>query len=203
MKALKFIPLIILATYSSCSHKDYPDERLAFSTKYLNLIRPYASGDTLAFENERQQVDTFIITTIDSLIQNTKGFFINQRSYKWISVSYRQWPVNPWKHPTGTNNNTSEVEDNLIFINIYPDSLAEECYISFKRFRGSIEKGTDTLIHKSITANHLTFTDYYEVNNAALDLVKDSTDVKTVYITNNKGITAYQDQKGHWWTRIK
>src|SRR4029079_10734888 len=116
-------------------------------------------------------------------------------------------PTKQWTHEKierNTNNRVTKItneDDALILMNIYPDNGEESCAISFKNFRGKIAKGTDEIIDKPIFANGLVFNKYYKVENVALDLVKYPTDIKTIYITEEKGIVAYQDQEGRWWTR--
>ena len=138
---------------------------------------------------------------------NTKGSFTNQRAYKYVSFSYNQLPTKQWTHESierDANNNSAKItyEDNeLISINIYPDNGQESCNISFKNFKGKISKQNDKMLNKPITANGLTFNNYYKVENVASDLVQKPGDIKIVYVTNDKGIIAYQDQERHWWTR--
>jgi hypothetical protein len=194
-------------TLISCFKNEFPDEKLLFSDKYLNLLRPYEIGDSLIFKNSEGQVEAFIITGKDSIISNTIGWFIKSRSYKSVSLSYNQFPSKQWTHEfikRDANNKaikTTYKDDVLIFLNIYPDTGEEDCHIPFKNFRGWIRKGKDTIFNKSITANQLKINQYYKVENIATDLVRNPSDVKTVYIKVDKGIIAYQDQEQRWWTR--
>lgn len=193
---------------SSCSQRAFSDDKFIFSDKYLSLIKPYKVGDTLKFENSTHQTETFAITKSDSTIFNSKGWFMNTRPYKYISISYNQLPTKQWTHENterDANNNaikTTKEDDVLMSLNIYPDNGEQSCYFSFKNFRGWIEQGKDSVYSQPIIANGQKIDNYYRLDNEALDLVKSATDVKIVYINNDKGIVAYQDQNNNWWTRI-
>jgi hypothetical protein len=197
MRPQASIFLIFLTTLYGCAEKAYPDEQFSFSAKYLALIRPYMPGDTMIFKGKGQQADTIVITKIDSTIRNTKGGFINERPYKIIQIYCRQFPFERLDY------NRQSTDSNFVFINKYPDVQKESYSISFKRFRGDIEKGSDSLIQKPIMVSNIIIRSYYKVDNLALDLVKDSSDIREAYITNEKGLVAYQDQRGEWWTRIR
>jgi hypothetical protein len=144
MRPQTSIFLIFLTTLYGCAEKAYPDEQFAFSAKYLALIRPYMLGDTIVFKSKGQQADTIIITKIDSTITNTKGGFMSQRPYKIIQIYCRQFPFERLDY------NRQSTDPNFVFINKYPDVQEESYSISFKRFRGEIEKGSDCLIQKPI-----------------------------------------------------
>ena len=200
------ISILIISTVYSCSENDFSDNRFIFSDKYWNLIQPFKVGDTLLYKNNSEQIEIFVITKSGSTMVNTKGSFTNQRAYKYVSFSYNQLPAKQWTHESierDASNNATKIihEDNeLISLNIYPDNGEESCNISFKNFRGKITKQTE-MHNKPIFTNGLTFNNYYKVENVASDLVQKPGDIKIVYVTNDKGIIAYQDQEGHWWTR--
>ncbi|HET6995247.1 MAG TPA: hypothetical protein VFI06_09720 [Chitinophagaceae bacterium] len=209
MRLSKLIILVILiSAIYSCSDKAFPESKFVFSDKYASLIRPYKVGDTLLYKNDIGYIDTFVITRSGSTVVNTKGSLINQRAYKYISFSYNQLPTKQWTHEKierDANNNATKVtieDDELISLNIYPDNGEESCHISFKNFRGNITRKNDEMLDQPISTNSLTFNHYHKVENTALDLVKYPTDIKTIYVTEEKGIVAYQDQEGHWWTRV-
>jgi len=202
-----YIPFVFLGIFYSCSQKAaFPDERFEFSDKYLSLIAPYKIGDTLIFENALHEAEAFVITKLDSSILNEKGWFINARPYKNISLSYNQFPSKKWTHEKikrDANNNVimaTYEDDDLILLGIDPETNEQSCHFSFKNFRGWIGNG-DTLFSTPIIFDALTINKYYKVENVALDLVKNPTDIKSIYITNDKGLVAYQDQKGNWWKR--
>lgn len=71
----------------------------------------------------------------------------------------------------------------------------QSCSIALKNFRGYIED-SNKANNIPLVANNITLENYYSVANRAPDLMKDSSDIKTVFITKDKGIVAYQDQRG-------
>ena len=197
MKRLSiYISFLLSVTISSCFQQVFPEEKLVFSPKYLNLITPYKVGDTLKFEDSLHQIEIFAITKVDSIIFNKKGWFINARPYKEVSISYNQFPKKQW---VDANTNA---DNKLVLLTIYPDNQEQSCDFSFKNFRGSIQNGKDTISSTSVSVNSLPLSNYYKVENVADDLAKSSDDIKTIYITSDKGIIAYQNQKGKWWKRI-
>lgn len=208
MRPTQYIILLLFFwAVCGCDRRAFPENKFTFSTKYRNLIGPYNAGDTLLFRDIAGSIETFVISGIDSIMVNTKGWFMNQRPYKSVSFTYNQLPSKQWTHEVierDANNNilrTTSEDNDFISLGIDPETQDEGCDISFKNFRGVIEPGKDSIFFKPIIANGITIDNYYVIENVALDLVKYSTDIKTVYIDADRGIIAYQDQNANWWTK--
>jgi hypothetical protein len=206
--SLLIILILLIATVYSCSDNALPDHKFIFSDKYWNLIQSFKVGDTLLYKNNSEQIETFIISRSGSNTFNTSSSYSSQRAYKNVTFSYNQLPARQrtdQRNEKDANNKAAKTtyeDDELISFIIYPDKGEEICNISFKNFRGKISKQNDKMLSKPITANGLTFNDYYKVENIASDLAPDPRDIKVVYLANDKGIIAYQDQQGNWWTQM-
>jgi len=79
---------IILLFLSSCYWDAFPIEKYQIDNSFRDLIRPYKVGDTLIFQSSQNEIDSFLISKIDSSLNNRKGHFINARNTKTISVYY-------------------------------------------------------------------------------------------------------------------
>ncbi len=176
--------MLIISLTISCSGKIFPDEKFSLSKKYSDLIKPYKVGDTLLFQNKLHDIETFIITSYDSIMSNQSNWAIEQRPFKEVSVTYNPLPLRQWKDAvdkgTGDNgvNNVVMADDELMTIHITPDNRMQSCYISLKNFQGFI-KDSSRVNNVPLVANNITLEHYYSVANRAPDLVKDSSGIRT------------------------
>lgn len=201
---MKTLYIIILFCFfcSSCVWKAFPDNKYLFDKNLRDLVDCYKVGDTMIFRSSTNLIDSFIISSIDSAINNKKGFFINARNSKSISVHYRQIPIDKWQRQwteMGSNNdNKRDVSEDgtLVSITKFPDTESSNYYFDFKEFRCSKSEmpilNTDT-----ITLDRLKITNYYKIDNCRYS---DENSIQVCYLNPNKGLVAFKT-KSEVWTR--
>ena len=167
---------------------------------------PYHPGDTLVFKSSKNEIDSFLITKIDSVVDNEKGAFINARNLKQISVSYREIPIDKWAHsriemgPGNTQENRITEDAILIDILKFPDDGTTELYFNFKVFYGCRITKIEP-VHLDTIINGLRFTNFNKIQYCDED-VEYPTDVKYAYSTISKGLIAYEYLDGTLWSRV-
>ena len=194
-----------MLSLTSCFWNAYPDEKYSFNKNLRALVDCYNVGDTLVFKSSTNLLDTFIITKVDSTTNNKKGFFINARNSKSITILYKQFPVDKWQRSwiqMGPNNNDKKelTEDGtLITIEKFPDNGTSDYYFNFKEFRCSNSE-IPKLHNDTITLNKRTFSNYYKIDNC--DINSDIPNaIRVCYSTVDKGIFAFVTRNGDTWTR--
>jgi len=201
-----FFILIILTSISSCSWDAFPLEKYQIDNSFRNLINPYKIGDTLIFQSSQNEIDSFLISKIDSSLNNRKGHFINARNVKTISVYYRQIPIDRWAHsriemgPNNTDKKKITEDATLIDIVRFPDNETTDLHFNLRIFYGCGIRDSLLLHTDTITIAALKFTNYYKIDYCPED-TQEPTNIKTAYSTLDKGIVAYQYSNGVWWTR--
>ena len=188
--------IIIIATFFlliSCSWKKYPTEKYTIPKLYRDLIASYRAGDTLKFKDSKEDLSLFLIPTIDSTLHDKRGHFINAREYKDISIACHEL----------TDPRRGYADYNLILITKYPDEDSTHFDIRLKDFYGINRSDPFVLKEDTVTANSLSFTNYYAFRPYNYAEQKDSNSVSEIYMTNYQGIIAYRCLNGVWWTRIK
>ena len=186
--------VIILYLFTSCSWKEYSDEKYVIGKNYRDLISTYKAGDTLTFEDNSNNFSSFLITKIDSFLLNRRGHFINGREEKSISIHSRDI-----SNPA----DSSAQNDNwLILITKYPDDDTTYFNVRLKDFFTIEDNASFNLYKDTVTANRLQFTSYYRFRPKDYDDLKNPNSVSEIYITKEKGIIAYKYLNGKWWTRF-
>jgi hypothetical protein len=201
--------IIVLLFLSSCYWDAFPIEQYQIDHSFRDMVNPYQVGDTLTFQSSQGKRDSFLISKIDSTLNNRKGHFINARNVKTISVYYRQIPVDTWARsriemgPGNADPKTITEDATLIDIVRYPDDQTTELHFNLKIFYGCAI--TDALLlHTDTTAiAGRKFTNYYKIDYCADDRHTLTTTIKTAYSTIENGLVAYQYVNGEWWIRSK
>ena len=131
MKTLQ-ITILILLFFSSCNYRPFPKEKYEIGENYRNLINSYSLGDTLIFKSSQNKIDSFVISGIDSAINDRNGYFINAANGKSISLTYKQIPIDKWQytwlevkgdgkeHPHSEDGTFISIAKNYYF-SIYPE----------------------------------------------------------------------------------
>ncbi len=202
----KFCIVILLICICSCSWEAFPEEKYQIDNSLRNLIKPYYVGDTLIFQSSQNEIDSFLISKIDSSLNNEKGHFINARNTKTISVYYRQIPIDQWAHSRiemGPNNaHEKEITEDATLISIvrYPDNETTHLHFNLKIFLGCEIKDSLPLHSDTMRIARKKFTNYYKIDYCADD-IQEPTSIKAAYSTIDEGLVAYQYSNGVWWTR--
>jgi hypothetical protein len=160
---------------------------------YRNLIKVYNVGDTLAFQDNKGNLSSFLITRIDSTLHNKRGHFINGREYKDISIHSRQIFKNV--------RTEIQEEEVMILVTKYPDNDSTFFSLRLKSFYGRESNTIFKLNKDTISANNIKFTDYYSFQPYDDENITDKNFIATIYMTDKKGIIAYRNINGKWWTR--
>lgn len=204
MRIGKIILLFCLA-YSSCEWKPYPKVKYEIEQSYRDLISPYQKGDTMIFKSSQNIVDSFVISDIDSTILDKKGYFINPRNSKSISIYYKQIPVDKWQeswYEGGTEEAKKRSRDGLmISIVKFPDTETTECYFNFKEFGCSKEERL-FVNRDTIEIDGLKITDYYKIENCMVSS-QTASSIKVCFSTVDKGLVAFTTNDGILWTKQK
>lgn len=207
MRILCICSLYLLLT--SCDYQAFPEEKFRIDNLFRELIKPYHPGDTLVFKSSKNEIDSILITKIDSAINNRKGYFINARNSKHISVRYRQFPIDHWSHSRiemGANNSEKkEITEDASLLDIlrFPDTESTILYFNFRIFLGCGLSDLKPMHHDTLSVNGTLFKNCYKI-----DYCEDrddhdlATTLVSVYSTVADGIVAYQYADGTWWVRI-
>ena len=198
------ITILLLIFFSSCTYEPYPKEKYVIGESYRNLIKAYSLGDTLIFKSSHNIIDSFVISGIDSAINDRKGYFIDVRNSKSISVTYRQIPVDKWQfrwlEGKGDGKLHEHSEDGT-FISIvkFPDTEETEYYYNFKEFRCS-KNETPKLNKDTIKVGGLKITNYYKIESCTVSS-QNSNALKVCFSTVDKGLAAFITNDEIVWTR--
>lgn len=205
MKTLQ-ITILILLFFSSCNYRPFPKEKYEIGENYRNLINSYSLGDTLIFKSSQNKIDSFVISGIDSAINDRNGYFINAANGKSISLTNKQIPIDKWQYTwlevKGDGKEHPHSEDGT-FISIAknPKDETTEYYFNFKEFRCS-KKETPKLNKDTIEVNGLKITNYYKIDNCAVSSQNENS-IKVCFSTIDKGLVAFKTYNNILWTRQK
>ena len=178
---------------TSCYYRKYPAEKYIISQKYRNLISSFKAGDTLKFHDDKENYSLYLIQKIDSTLHDKRGYFINARELKDITIAVHEL----------TNARRGYEDYYLIILNKYPDEDSATFDLNLKNFYGIDTTYPFSLNKDTVTANNLRFTDYYLFRARNYSEQKDSNSVSQIYMTDQDGIIAYRCLNGVWWTKEK
>jgi hypothetical protein len=170
----------------SCVSKAYPDRRLAIDPDFLAIFNSVIQKDTFSFRDLIGRRKVFVITKVDSITSNERGFFINERPYKLLRMSFKE---------IGADTTYLE-RRNEISVGKDPVALVSGITIEFNNFYFG-----DTILSKihqdTISLNNKKITNYY-LFETSLGL-RNSNDVSILYINVAKGIVGFKTVSGKFW----
>ena len=177
-------------TTESCVSKVYPDERLAIDPIFMTLFNSITQKDTFSFWNAVGNRKVFVITKVDSIISNEKGWFINEKPYKLLMMSFRE-----------TGKDTVDLQrSNEVFVNKDPGKNLSSMVIQFNNFFFD-----DTIPplphHDTLNLNGKKFTNYHLFETSSS--LKNPNDVKVLYITLPNGFIGFKTLSGEIWVNEK
>ena len=80
--------LFVAILVQKCTTKAVPDERIAIDPNFLTLFNSLIQKDTVQFSNSHGVNKTFVITKVDSIINNQKALFLNVTPYRLLRVNF-------------------------------------------------------------------------------------------------------------------
>jgi len=178
---------VIVFVGFSCVRKVYSDDRMQIDPSFLNIFNSVTKKGSFSFRDSNNNRKAFIITNIDSVISNQKGWFINEAPYKLLIMKFRE--VGP---------DTTQLERmNEIFVNKDPAANRNSLCIQFNNFYYSGDS-LPSLNYDPLYVNGKIITGYYFFK-TSLDL-KHSNDVKELYISAGKGFLGFKTSSGEFWS---
>jgi hypothetical protein len=178
--------LVSTILFQSCYTKAYPDIKLTIDPNFLSLFYGVAQKDTIRFNSSNGKFKTFFISKRDSVISNKKGWFINDKPYKRLSIKFRE---------IGTDTTILERESQLD-VGKDPEFLVSGITIQFNNLYFG-DTTLPLLHHDTLIINNKKFLDYY-VFETSLRL-KNADDVKVLYINASKGILGFKTESEEIW----
>lgn len=182
--------LSVLFTFTligGCFSKVYPDERLAIDTEFLAIFNSISQKDTFSFRNTTGERKTFVITRVDSVTSNKKGWFVNEKPYKLLVINFKE-----------IGKNTTYLERrNEIFVNKDPATNTNGLCIKFNNFYSCGDTVLPRLNHDTLSLNNKKITKYY-LFETSLGLKKPN-DVQALYINVPKGFVGFKTSSGEVW----
>lgn len=194
-----FLTLIL----SSCCSTD--NKEFEFDNNEPRHLSCYKAGDTIYFENPKNDIDTITVLRIDSAKgEKCFGLIAPPPSGKscWVTVKFL--PIDKWHSVTinGNTNDTTSIDyESLIHIAKDPTENKTLFSFNFKDFHSYPNNDLGKLNTDTLMLNKKKITNYYLIKYGFPERIKDSTTIETLIWTDSDGLTAYKDKKGDWWTK--
>lgn len=198
---------MICLLFLGCNGQTFSEDKFIFDSTLNGFFEATIKEDTIYFENNKNSIDTFILTKLDSTVVNPNQNFCLPcpKAVKTVFRSYKQYPINYYSQPKVSNGNTNyEVreEGTLVSISKSPQEDGTIVDISFKNFRCQIQYSLGKSINDTLLIGNKYFSNYYKLNTYAKSLVINDEDVELIYVTLNDGIIAYKEKSGILRKRI-
>jgi hypothetical protein len=200
---------MISLVYLGCKGQTFSQDKFVFDYKLNIFFKAVSKNDTIFFENNKNSVDTFILTKIDSVIVNPNQDFclMCPRAVKTVFRNYRQYPTNYWVQPNTENRGTiseNEIseEQALITISKSPQNDSTTVHLSFKNFECEVQYSLGKLFTDTLLIGNKYFSNYYILYSTAKSLIINNEDVELIYATLTDGIIAYKEKSGILRKRI-
>ncbi len=193
----QFIVFTISLFLTSCCCQ-YDEDDFAFSERYNKLLKPYTKGKIIYFSNASGDLDTIMVSNIDT-IQQCGCFMVgNGRS---VSVKIKHLPVNHWIAGTEwpQDKPPNILDQTIIGVGKSPNDTGwvYSIGIHYRYFMGNLSdtstKYSDNRFEKSgiqnywVIANQIAEWEQYK---------KDSTIILKAYWTEKYGLTGYDLRNG-------
>lgn len=135
----------------------------------------------------------YLINAFDSSFINEGIGLMSANGRKDIVISCKEL----------TNPRQGYEEYNMFILNRYPGEDSATFHVRLKDFYGNEPEDPGMLNTDTITANGLSFTNYYAFRPYNQAAQKDPNAVSAIYMTNKDGIIAYRNLNGLWWTKVQ
>lgn len=191
------ITLTIIAFFflTSCS-----DDNPLIPKKLYKHLAFFKQNDTLVFKSDRNDVDTFLITRVDSGFCK-KTVFVHEECETFINVYYKKIPF----RKIFGKFEIPDTSDKVLFSLIKYPKNSTEVSISFIGFHCWGES-TFGIQKKDTVINNFKFKNIYilvQTRSSIIDhTLPDSLYAEKIIWTDSIGIIAYTCANGSKWTRI-
>ena len=187
-KAKFCLSMVLIFITHSCNTDFYPTEKLKIDSSFLQLFNSVSEKDTFTFENSIGSKKVFLITRIDSILRNKKGWFTNSAPYKELWLSFKE---------IGYDTTLLE-RPNMLLVHKNPTTNTNSIVIAFNNLHYSSNK-LPVINHDTITANMGKINDYYFFETKLWS--EDSRSIKELYMSPQKGFIGFNTMAGEVWLR--
>lgn len=181
-----FIFLVSLAALS-CSTKVYEDEKFNIDSGFLAIFKTISQKDTVQFTNASQTKTKYLfVAGIDSFTLNRKGWFINARPFKRITMHLGESPGDTLV--LGGEDEIELVKDPAVSgsgISIHFDNL----YFS--------DSSLPVLRHDTVRLNDKRISGFYVFNTQLIP--RHPSDVSALYVSPKEGFLGFKLNSGEIW----
>jgi hypothetical protein len=202
MKLIFYKVLLLSYLLSGCV-TTLEDKLFVFTTNELTHIHAYKPGDTLFFENGKNQVDSFLILNFETEIRGQKQGLINsikpESDYSVLITQLDKVKAKSFGELKVINGDTIEVQELTSFIK-YPPSQTIYYDFSFLTFYTLQDSIFGQFHSDTVYLNKTAITNYYSIEPYHPDQL-DSTNIEELLWTDKEGLVAYKFKKGTWWTK--
>ena len=196
--------LIIISTIFLSGCFTYIDKKLFQFDNYDFLhIQAYKPGDTLFFENNKNEVDTFLILDYETEERGQKQGLISTKpeSDYWVCITQLdKEKLNGFGRQKTVNGEIVNYQW-LVSLVKYPPSQTIHYNFSFMTFYTQQDSTFGTFHSDTLTLNKKSITNYYAISHGFPERLKDPKDIEQLLWTDNEGLVAYKFKSGIWWTK--
>lgn len=196
---VKFIlAQVFIFSLSSCS---YSDKYFLLNEAEKELFSPFKKGDTLFYENNVRDIDTFLVLGIDSFQQKETGYLMKSEANNNVWVNIKQLPTDTFMHGIFHNDATGKSDTDytsLFTIEKFPQRKKIQFTFSLRDFYEIREDSMGQLQPGPVTFNGTVIKNYYVIRNRH---TSSGSKIKALYWTNKDGLVAYQYEDGTIWTK--
>lgn len=184
---------------TSCLDCDYD---LSIPNTYRSFLHNYTIGDTIYFESNRNDVDTMLIMSYDTL-ENCAGVMVAPR--KLLEYKIRHLPKNNWSAGAELDQNGNKTILNQKLVVIEKDVTSKDSfwlYVHYRDFGGEVVDFNNK-VHDSVFQD-LGVSEYWVISksNYYRDSVIPRNLIHKVYWSESYGLTGYKYGNGEMY-RIK
>jgi hypothetical protein len=158
---------------------------MAIDPHFSSLFYSVIKGDAMRFVSLNGRRKKFVIAEVDSIISNSKGWFINESPYKLLRLKFKE-----------IGKDTVHLQrENEMFVNKDPANSKNSVVIQFNNLFFD-----DTILrphHDTLNVNLTRITDCYSFETSLR--LKNPDDVESLYISVPKGLLGFKTLSGEIW----
>ena len=208
----RYTLIIVTLILLGCNSKPYPDSDYEFTSEESALVSAYKENDTIYFESNLGDVDTFRVVAVDSASHTECGKRLGGSCSCHMSATIEPLPIDKWKtefeYPDGHKLKCHYGYTVNKWIDPHASRWKSGLDISYNNFNGTVEldssfltsMNTDTINKVKIDSIYTIPIEIIYTNEPdSFDSIANSSHIKTVYWTAKYGLTAYESLGGETW----